>query len=190
MSNKIYTKTGDRGTTSLMGGTRVPKDHWRMEAAGNIDELSSAIGFIRYSTDRDEELKEIQIKLFHIGALIGTDPDKFDMSKLEKITDKDIKTLEKWIDEMDKQLEPLKNFILPVGPIHLPRAICRRAERRLVQLKDFPAPILKYINRLSDYLFTLARYQDSIESIEEETVSQLDNSKKKLISVNTPDSVV
>ena len=186
MSNKIYTKTGDSGTTSLLGGTRISKDHWRMEATGNIDELSSAIGLLRYNTDRDEQLREIQIKLFYIGALIGTDPIKFDTTKLEQITDKDVRNLERWIDDMEKELEPLKNFILPIGMIHLPRSICRRTERRLVQLKDFPAPILKYINRLSDYLFTLARYQDKLESIEEETVSQL-QSKKKLQSVNTPD---
>lgn len=186
MSNKIYTKTGDRGYTSLLGGKRIPKNHWRMEATGNIDELSSAIGLLRYCTDRDEELKEIQTKLFHIGALIGTDPDKFDTSKLAQVTEKDVECLEKWIDQMEKELKPLKNFILPIGPVHLPRAICRRAERRLVSLKDFPAPILKYINRLSDYLFTLSRYQDKIESVEEETVSQL-SIKKKLKSVNTPD---
>ena len=189
MANKIYTKTGDSGSTSLMGGTRVPKNHWRMEAAGNLDELSSVIGVIRYNTDRDEQLKEIQTKLFYIGALIGTDPQKFDISKLEKITDKDIHKLEKWIDEMEKELEPLKNFILPIGFIHVARTVCRRAERRLLDLKDFPMPILKYINRLSDYLFVLSRYQDKIESVEEEIVSQLEP-KKKSKSVNTPDSVV
>lgn len=189
MANKIYTKTGDKGYTSLMGGTRVPKNHWRMEAAGNIDELSSAIGVIRYMTDRDEELKEIQTKLFHIGALIGTDSNKFDITKLEQVTDKDIQKLEKWIDQMQKELPELKNFILPVGFTQLTRAICRRAERRLIDLKEFPVPIMQYINRLSDYLFVLSRYQDMIESVEEETVSQLET-KKKSKSVNTPDSVV
>lgn len=172
MANKIYTKKGDKGMTSLLGGTKVSKDDVRLEAAGNIDELSSAIGMIRYQTDRDDQLQEIQIQLFHIGALIGTDPDQFDVSKLKQITEGDVKTLETWIDEMDQELEPLKNFILPVGMMHLPRTICRRAERRLVLL-NLPEIITKYINRLSDYLFTLARYQDMIEGIDEETISQL-----------------
>lgn len=172
MANKIYTKTGDKGMTSLLGGTKVSKDDARLEATGNIDELSSAIGIIRYQTEMDDQLKEIQIQLFHIGALIGTDPDKFDISKLKQITEEDVKTLENWIDEMDQELEPLKNFILPVGMFHLPRTICRRAERRLVLL-NLPEIITKYINRLSDYLFTLARYQDMIEGVDEETIHQL-----------------
>jgi len=115
MANKIYTKTGDRGSTSLLGGTRVSKDDWRMEAAGNIDELSSVIGILRMSSSKSDQLVEIQSILFHIGAIVGTDHEKFDISKLRTITDKDVKTLEKWIDEMDKQLPPLKNFILPTG---------------------------------------------------------------------------
>ena len=172
MANKIYTKTGDKGMTSLLGGTKVSKNHARLEAAGNIAELSSAIGLIRYQTDKDDQLKQIQIQLFHIGALLGTDPEQFDTTMLKQITEEDVKTLETWIDEMDQQLEPLKNFILPVGPSHLSRTICRRAERRLVQL-DFPEIIIKYINRLSDYLFTLARYQDKIEGVDEEIISQL-----------------
>jgi cob(I)alamin adenosyltransferase len=171
MSTKIYTKTGDKGSTSLLGGTRVSKNDARLEAAGNIDELSSAIGFIRYQTEQDDQLKQIQINLFHIGALLGTDPDQFDISKLKQITEEDVKVLESWIDEMEEDLNPLKNFILPTGIIHLPRAICRRAERRLVSLK-LPEIIVKYINRLSDYLFTLARYQDKMENIEEEIISQ------------------
>ena len=172
MANKIYTKKGDKGMTSLLGGTKVSKDDARLEAAGNIDELSSAIGMIRYQTEMDDQLQEIQIQLFHIGALIGTDPDQFDVSKLKQITEEDVQTLETWIDQMDQELEPLKNFILPVGMMHLPRTICRRAERRLVLL-NLPEIITKYINRLSDYLFTLARYQDMIEGIDEETISQL-----------------
>lgn len=172
MSNKIYTKTGDKGTTSLLGGTKVSKDDTRLETAGNIDELSSAIGLLRYQTEKDDQLKEIQIQLFHIGALIGTDPNQFDITKLKQITEEDVKTLENWIDEMDEELEPLKNFILPAGIFHLPRAICRRAERRLVPL-SLPSTIVKYINRLSDYLFTLARYQDMIEGTDEELISQL-----------------
>ena len=172
MANKIYTKKGDKGMTSLLGGTKVSKSDARLEAAGNIDELSSAIGFIRYQSEQDDQLQHIQIQLFHIGALLGTDPDKFDTSKLKQITEDDVKLLEFWIDEMDEELPELKNFILPIGIFHLPRAICRRAERRLVHL-DFPQIIVKYINRLSDYLFTLARYQDMTEGTEEEIISQL-----------------
>jgi cob(I)alamin adenosyltransferase len=93
MSTKIYTKTGDKGSTSLLGGTRVSKNDARLEAAGNIDELSSAIGFIRYQTEQDDQLKQIQINLFHIGALLGTDPDQFDISKLKQITEEDVKVL-------------------------------------------------------------------------------------------------
>ena len=172
MANKIYTKTGDKGMTSLLGGTKVSKNDKRLEAAGNVDELSSAIGLIRYQTDKDDQLKQIQIQLFHIGALLGTDPKQFDTTKLKQITEDDVKMLESWIDSMDQELEPLKNFILPIGPLHLSRTICRRSERRLVQL-DFPEIIIKYINRLSDYLFTLARYQDKVERITEEIISQL-----------------
>jgi cob(I)alamin adenosyltransferase len=173
MSNKIYTKTGDKGSTSLLGGTRVSKNHWRMEAAGNIDELSSAIGIIRYDTQNDEELREIQIMLFHIGALIGTDPKKFDVSRLKQVTEQDIESLEMWIDDMQEDIPELKNFILPVGPVHLCRAICRRAERSLASSKDVHPLVLMYINRLSDYLFMLARRTDYLENTSEETIHQL-----------------
>ena len=174
MSNKIYTKTGDRGSTSLLGGTRVSKDDWRLEAAGNVDELSSAIGLIRNDNIKYDQLVEIQSILFHIGAIVGTDSEKFDISKLRMIKDKDVKTLEKWIDEMDKELPPLKNFILPTGPTHFARTVARRAERRLIAFKDYPAPILMYLNRLSDYLFVLARYENfKSGNLDEDTISQL-----------------
>jgi len=177
MANKIYTKTGDGGSTSLLGGTRVSKDDWRMEAAGNIDELSSVIGILRMSSSKSDQLVEIQSILFHIGAIVGTDHEKFDISKLRTITDKDVKTLEKWIDEMDKQLPPLKNFILPTGFAHLARTVARRAERRLTYFKDYPFPILVYLNRLSDYFFVLARYEsflfNTTGDFKEDTISQL-----------------
>jgi cob(I)alamin adenosyltransferase len=174
MANKIYTKTGDRGSTSLLGGTRISKDDWRMEATGNIDELSSVIGILRMSSSKSDQLVEIQSILFHIGAIVGTDHEKFDISKLRTITDKDVKTLEKWIDEMDKQLPPLKNFILPTGFEHLARTVARRAERRLTYFKDYPFPILVYLNRLSDYFFVLARYENFIKGdFKEDTISQL-----------------
>ena len=169
MANRIYTKTGDKGSTSLLGGTRVSKNDARLEAAGNIDELSSAIGFIRYQTEQDDQLKQIQIHLFHIGALLGTDPEQFDISKLKQITEEDVKLLEAWIDEMEVQLEPLKNFILPTGIVHLSRAICRRAERNLVKLtKDRDVSLeLRYLNRLSDYLFVLGRHLNYVLETDE-----------------------
>ena len=174
MANKIYTKTGDRGSTSLLGGTRVSKDDWRLEAAGNVDELSSVIGLIRNNNIKYDQLVEIQSILFHIGAIVGTDSEKFDTSKLRMIKDKDVKTLEKWIDEMDKELPPLNNFILPTGLTHFARTVARRAERRLIAFKDYPFPILMYLNRLSDYLFVLARYENfKSGNLDEDTISQL-----------------
>ena len=151
MANKIYTKTGDRGSTSLLGGTRVSKDDWRLEAAGNVDELSSAIGLIRNNNIKYDQLVEIQSILFHIGAIVGTDSEKF-----------------------DKELPPLNNFILPTGLTHFARTVARRAERRLIAFKDYPSPILMYLNRLSDYLFVLARYENfKSGNLDEDTISQL-----------------
>jgi cob(I)alamin adenosyltransferase len=180
MAKKVYTKTGDRGTTSLLGGTRVPKDHWRMEATGNLDELSSAIGVIP-SCAYDDKLKHIQTTLFNMMSVIGTDGEKFDVNLLKDVTEEDTLTIESWIDEMDKELPELKNFILPYGHVHLARSVCRRVERRMV---GFKPEYVKYLNRLSDYLFVYARYVSytewrssnpnaSIEHYQESKVSQL-----------------
>lgn len=164
---KIYTKTGDKGQTSLIGGTRVPKYHERVEAYGTVDELNSYIGLIRsYDIDlrSKEELVEIQQLLFAIGALLAADPEKSKM-KLYTILERDITYLERAIDLMDSRLEPLKQFILPGGDvkvahIHVARCICRRAERLVVQVAESSNVqefIVIYLNRLSDYLFVLAR---------------------------------
>jgi len=167
---KIYTKTGDTGDTGLFGGGRVPKNHPRVEAYGDVDELNSAIGVARAVEAMpriDEVLVRVQRDLFAIGALLAT-PDHEKMRQhLEKarIDDERIAQLELAIDDGDAELEPLRAFILPGGvpkaaALHLARTICRRAERRVVELRshtEMPAIVVIYLNRLSDLLFTLAR---------------------------------
>jgi cob(I)alamin adenosyltransferase len=164
---KIYTKGGDKGETSLLGGTRVAKSHERVEAYGNIDELNSFIGLIR---DQDiaphyrEVLIEVQKNLFIAEALIARDPEK-PSRDLPSLSDEDIEMLEKEIDAMNEQLPVLTNFLLPGGhPIvslcHVARTVCRRAERSLIRLnQSSPVEdiIIRLMNRLSDYLFVLAR---------------------------------
>ena len=170
MSMKIYTKTGDRGTTSLIGGTKVIKSHFRIEAYGTIDELNSHIGLCRdliSNVITKEFLKEVQDRLFTIGSALACDPDKETSLKIPDLIDSDITLLEKEIDMMDNALEPLQSFILPgghvsVSHIHIARCVCRRAERLIVDLLKTDSQddslIIKYINRLSDYLFVLSRY--------------------------------
>jgi len=171
---KIYTKTGDNGTTALFGGTRVPKDHIRIESYGTVDELNSHIGLIRdqeIETHHKEILIEIQDRLFTIGAILATPPEKevkkngeLRLKKLG-IIDSDIELLEKEMDAMEDALPPMTHFILPGGHssvsyCHIARCVCRRAERLAVHL-DHNEPVaenaIKYLNRLSDYLFVLAR---------------------------------
>lgn len=170
---KVYTKTGDKGTTSLYGGVKVSKNHVRIDAYGTVDELNSAIGLIRSSEISNqyiEQLIQIQKELFHIGAELATPKEKMYLangkSRLPKlVSEEDIEQLENWIDEMDEELQPLMHFILPGGNLaashaHLSRCICRRAERITVALSDLDEIrefVLKYLNRLSDYLFVLAR---------------------------------
>ena len=167
---KIYTKTGDRGDTGLFGGGRVPKDHPRVEAYGEVDELNATLGLARsieLMPRIDEVLAPVQRDLFAIGALLAT-PDREKMRQhLEKarIDEERIRELEQAIDDAERELEPLKAFILPGGTpkaaaLHVARTVCRRAERRVVQLQhQDPIPDLAviYLNRLSDLLFTLAR---------------------------------
>lgn len=164
---KIYTKTGDQGQTSLLGGSRVNKYNIRIESYGTVDELNSYIGIIRsseISQKQKEALIEIQNKLFTIGSQLATEPGK-ENANLPLIQDEDITFLEKGIDNMDSSLPPMKNFVLPGGhPVvahcHVARCICRRAERLVTHLNDesmVPAIILIYLNRLSDYLFILSR---------------------------------
>jgi len=167
MNIKIYSKTGDKGMTSLKGGKTVPKYHKRIEANGNVDELISYMGLIR-SQDIEEPDKEtiikIQGRLMTYAAVIATDSDNHEAGYPE-LKEEDIKMLEKEIDRMQNELPPLKNFILPGGHTtvafcHIARTVCRRAERKIVELSSkglLPVFLIKYFNRLSDYLFVLAR---------------------------------
>ena len=165
---KIYTKTGDQGVTSLIGGTKVPKNHIRIESYGTVDELNSFIGLImdqRIPTEINTLLKEIQDRLFTIGASLASDPEKSKM-KIPDLNLTDVELLESAIDEMNDFLPELKHFILPGGSTtisycHLARCVCRRAERLVVSLAAnsfVEEKIIIYLNRLSDYLFVLGRY--------------------------------
>ncbi len=164
---KIYTKRGDKGETSLIGGSRVSKTHVRIEAYGTVDELNSVVGVIRDTADFkdiDQFLVDIQNRLFTIGSELASTPDS--KMQIPKLEESDIEVLEKEMDRMDEHLPQLKNFILPGGDLtashcHVARCVCRRAERRVVALADdseVDEKIIRYLNRLSDYLFTLARY--------------------------------
>ncbi len=167
---KIYTKTGDAGETGLFGGGRVAKDHPRVEAYGDIDELNAMLGMVRALEPMprvDEVLVPVQRDLFSIGALLATpDRDKMHASLIKaRLDDGRIRELEVAIDNCESELEPLRNFIIPGGTskaasLHVARTICRRAERRVVSLctsEEVPEILLVYLNRLSDLLFTLAR---------------------------------
>lgn len=178
MAIKIYTKTGDTGNTALIGGTKVPKSHLRIEAYGTIDELNAYLGLCRDMITDDSSrntLKKIQDDLFVIGSLLACDPAKDIKMALPEIAEHDIFLLEKEIDSMDAALPPMKHFILPGGHptisnLHIARCVCRRAERCCVRL-DETSPvnvlIVKYLNRLSDYLFVLARYTGHTMNIED-----------------------
>lgn len=169
MAMKIYTKTGDKGTTSLIGGTKVLKSHERIEAYGTIDELNSHIGLCRDLIEADNKklmLGEIQDRLFTIGSALACDPEKDTALKIPDLMETDISLLETEMDSMDETLAPLRSFILPgghpvVSHIHIARCVCRRAERLIVSLLQTEnhneSLTVKYINRLSDYLFTLSR---------------------------------
>ena len=171
---KVYTKTGDKGTTALFGGTRVAKDHARIESYGTVDELNSHIGLIRdqdINSHYKDILIEIQDRLFTVGAILATPPEKEVKKNGELrlqnlgIIETDIKLLENEIDAMEEALPPMTHFVLPGGHTtvsycHIARCVCRRAERLAVHLShDEPvaAIAIKYLNRLSDYLFVLAR---------------------------------
>ena len=171
---KIYTKTGDTGTTALFGGTRVPKHHIRIESYGTVDELNSHIGLIR---DQDinqlykNVLIEVQDRLFTVGAILATPPENEILKNgqprlnINRISDSDILFLENEIDTMDTSLPQMTHFVLPGGHTtvsycHIARCVCRRAERLVVHLHELEPTdeeVIKYLNRLSDYLFVLAR---------------------------------
>ena len=174
---KIYTKTGDKGSTSLIGGTRVPKYHLRIEAYGTVDELNSYIGLVRcqeIDTHHQSVLKEIQDRLFTIGASLAADPETSRM-KIPDLHAEDITLLETEMDAMNTLLPELKHFILPGGNTvvsycHVARCICRRAERIAVHLASeshVDENMTIYLNRLSDYLFVLARKLNSDAKSEE-----------------------
>ena len=171
---KIYTKTGDAGTTALFGGTRVPKHHIRIESYGTVDELNSYIGLIRdqkIDARSTEILTHIQNKLFTVGAILATPPEKETLKNgkerlnIPKISEEEITLLEKEMDTMNDSLPPMTHFVLPgghptVSHCHIARCVCRRAERMATLLNEetpVDPRVLKYLNRLSDYLFVLAR---------------------------------
>lgn len=167
MAFKIYTKTGDKGETSLIGGTRLPKHHIRIEAYGTVDELNSFVGLIRDSVSEKaviDLLIEIQDRLFTIGSLLAADPEKNKM-QLPQLKEANIELLEKAIDKMNETLPEMKHFVLPGGHTtvsycHVARCVCRRAERAVLKLAEnekVDEIIFKYLNRLSDYLFVLSR---------------------------------
>lgn len=177
---KIYTKSGDRGETSLVYGVRVPKNDVRVEAYGTCDEANSLIGLAKSYLDQDQkwdELKKslqvVQTKLFHIGAELSTPPGK---PVAWPIAEGDVTFLEQEIDRLDGQLAPLTNFILPGGhpaasAFHVARTVVRRAERCVVPIaKEINPVTLKYLNRLSDYLFVVARYVNAQENIKDEVL--------------------
>ncbi|MBR1878990.1 MAG: cob(I)yrinic acid a,c-diamide adenosyltransferase [Paludibacteraceae bacterium] len=163
----IYTKTGDHGETSLANGQRVSKTDARIEAYGTVDELNSWIGALSASITRSEllsadgaavakQLETIQNKLFNLGASLSCAPGEW-------ITEEDVRCLEQWIDTMQSVVPPMRAFVLPAGGetvtrCHICRTVCRRAERRMTELENCSQTDMQYINRLSDYLFVLARF--------------------------------
>ena len=174
---KIYTKTGDKGQTSLIGGTRVPKHHIRIESYGTVDELNSWIGLIKdqhIAAESDTVLSEIQDRLFTIGSSLASDPEKSKM-KIPDLHESDIELLEKEIDKMNAVLPEMRSFILPGGHVtlsycHLGRCVCRRAERQVIHLAETEYVnelVIKYLNRLSDYLFVLSRYAGHLLQVNE-----------------------
>lgn len=179
MSFKIYTKTGDKGSTSLIGGVRVPKSHIRIESYGTVDELNSYMGMVRDMANNtliNDWIHEIQDRLFTIGSVLATNPDKEVKMKLPVLHEADVIFLEQKIDEMNESLPEMRSFILPGGNLassttHVARCVCRRAERICVAMQQdnevVPDLIVQYLNRLSDFLFVLARYISHINGVED-----------------------
>ena len=174
---KIYTKTGDQGTTALFGGQRLPKSDLRIEAYGTIDELNSYVGLLRdqaVNAVRKDILVEIQDRLFTIGSILATEPGNTKV-KVPSLQENDIVFLEKEIDQMDAQLPAMKHFVLPGGHAsvsvgHIVRTVCRRAERLVIELNaqsSVDGLVIKYLNRLSDYFFMLCRMMAHELKIEE-----------------------
>ncbi len=184
MTFKIYTKTGDKGETSLYGGTRVSKAAARVESYGTLDELNAFIGLAKAEISDEKvlsQLQKIQFDLFTVGSEAATPTDKMLLANGKNrldlmISEKEITELELWMDDFDAELEPLKFFILPSGgkaaaTLHVCRTVCRRAERAMVFLnetEEVRPELIKYLNRLSDYLFILARYISKISGEKED----------------------
>ena len=184
MTFKIYTKTGDKGETSLYGGTRVSKAAARVESYGTLDELNAFIGLAKSEISDEKvlnQLQKIQFDLFTVGSEAATPTDKMFLangkSRLDLlISEEEIMELERWMDNFDAELEPLQFFILPSGgkaaaSVHVCRTVCRRAERAMVYLnetEEVRPELIKYLNRLSDYLFILARYISKISGEKED----------------------
>ena len=181
---KIYTKTGDKGETSLYGGTRVSKAAARVESYGTLDELNAFIGLAKAEISDEKvlsQLQKIQFDLFTVGSEAATPTDKLILANGKNrldlmISEKEILELEHWMDDLDAELEPLQFFILPSGgkaaaSVHVCRTVCRRAERAMVYLNETDEvrpELIKYLNRLSDYLFILARYISKISGEKED----------------------
>jgi cob(I)alamin adenosyltransferase len=170
---KLYTRTGDDGTTGLFSGARVSKDHPRIEAYGTVDELNAVLGLVLAACDRGhaferrahEVISALQSRLFDIGADLATPEGAKQQAKIHRIDDADVSEAEAWIDEMEGANPPLRTFVMPAGTelaarLHLARTVCRRAERAIISLGSIEPvgdPLLRYMNRLSDLFFAMAR---------------------------------
>jgi cob(I)alamin adenosyltransferase len=170
---KLYTRTGDDGTTGLFSGARVSKDHPRIEAYGTVDELNAVLGLVLAACDRGhaferrthEVISALQSRLFDIGADLATPEGAKQQAKIHRIDDADVSEAEAWIDEMESANPPLRTFVMPAGTevaarLHLARTVCRRAERAIISLGSIEPvgdPLLRYMNRLSDLFFAMAR---------------------------------
>ena len=179
MKSNLYTGTGDSGTTSLVGGQRISKCCTRLEAYGTVDEFSSFLGIVSSSENCPEELKtqilDIQNRLFDVGCYLATGVDKDDISLCDALDESNIECVERWIDDIDTQTPKIWAFVLPGGcelaaHCHVARTVCRRAERRILSLaqEEFvDSLVLRWFNRLSDYLFIVARYLNHVNGVEE-----------------------
>jgi cob(I)alamin adenosyltransferase len=186
---RIYTKTGDDGKTGLFGGSRVSKAAPRVAAYGTVDELNAFVGLVRAakpSSFTDDILARVQVDLFTLGAELATVHGKEAHLKMQLLEVADYERLERAIDDAEKPLAPLKNFILPGGAepaarLHLARTVCRRAEREVIAIDDAPArsELVIYLNRLSDLLFTLARYENHAAKVEDVPWAPHDRSASK-----------
>ena len=192
-SPKVYTRTGDKGTTSLFGGTRVGKNDPRLEAYGTLDELNSVLGVLIATTEAHrwpthaameisrvcDELRRLQAQLFVMGGQLATEAENASLrAKLPNLKSDDVTAMEQWMDRMSTDLEPLKNFVLPGGTpaaaqAHMARTIARRAERAIVALSsgqpspDWLEEIVRHINRMNDYFFVLARHLNRMAGVTE-----------------------